>query len=91
MLPEAYLTSIPALQNQGGFRSFVYVLVRPIQLHDHICLDKIPRNILLHRFNVLFPSNLVCPSYDSTKITVTPRCHDLQNRAEVTVKRSSLL
>jgi len=77
MLPEAYLTSIPALQNQGGFRSFVYVPVRPIQLHDRICLDKISRDFLLHRSNVLFSSSLACPIYDSTEITATPRRHDL--------------
>jgi len=69
MLPEAYLTSIPALQNQEGFRGFVYVLVRLIQLHDYNCLDKIPWIFLLYRANIFFPSNLACLNYDSTKIT----------------------
>lgn len=70
MLPEAYLTSIPALQNQGGFRGFVYVLARPIRVHDRICLDKIPRGFLLRRSSLLFSSSSGCGSI--IEITATP-------------------
>lgn len=70
MLPEAYLTSIPVLQNEGGFRSFVYVPVRPIQLHDRICLDKIPRDSFIDPFSI-------GPISFTIEITASPWRHDL--------------